>query len=233
MKISILTLFPDMFQGPFDYSIIKRAREKGLVEINLINIRDFGIGKHKVVDDTPYGGGVGMVMRVDVLHEAIIYAKSSFIPHDKRKQKVILLSAGGKTFHQQKAGEYAKLDHLILICGHYEGIDDRIQQYIDEEISVGDFVLTGGEIPAMLITDAVTRLIGGVITEGAVEDESFSLRDEGRLLEYPHFTKPQEYDKQSVPEILLNGDHKKIKEWRLQKALEKTKKLRPDLLTKK
>ena len=229
MKISIITLFPEMFKGPFDHSIIKRVAEKGLVEIEYINIREFGIGSHQVVDDTPYGGGVGMVLRVDVIHEAIKHAKKSA---QSTNIKIVLLTASGKTFNQTIAGEYAKLDHLILICGHYEGIDDRIRHYIDEEVSIGDFVLTGGELPAMLITDAVTRLISGAITEGAVDDESFTDKEEGRLLEYPHYTKPQNYEGHEVPEVLLTGNHAKIAAWRHEKGIEKTKTVRPDLLKK-
>jgi tRNA (guanine37-N1)-methyltransferase len=227
MKITILTLFPTMFTGPFTESIIKRAQEKGIVEIELINIRDFGIGDHQMVDDTPAGGGIGMVMKVDVLHKAIEHAKSRGTS-DTRGTRVILTSAGGNTYKQQTAKAYAQLDHLIIICGHYEGVDERVMQYVDEEISIGDFVLTGGEIPAMIITDSVTRLLKGVITDGATEDESFTQP----LLEYPHYTKPRTYDGQDVPEVLLNGDHGKIKAWREQKALEKTKKVRPDLLKK-
>jgi len=249
MKISILTLFPEMFAGPFDHSILKHAKAKGLVEIEYINIRDFGIGPHKMVDDTSYGGGVGMVMRVDVLHSAIEATKHTFQTRHSgeerssdsrispktdsgqaRMTKVVLLSASGKTFTQKKAREFAKLDHLILICGHYEGVDDRIKNYIDEEISIGDFVLTGGEIPAMLITDAVTRLITGVLPEGATEEESFSEFETQTLLEYPHYTKPQEYEGHTVPEILLSGNHKKIAEWRRRKAVEKTKQVKPHLI---
>ena len=226
MKISILTLFPEMFTGPFDYSIIKRAQEKGIVEIEFINIRDFGISAHKMVDDTPYGGGVGMVMRVDVLHEAIKKAKGE--NGKEEGTKVVLMSASGKPFKQTHAKLYAKLDHLILICGHYEGVDERIMRYVDEEVTIGDFVLTGGELPAMMITDSVTRLLEGAITQGAVEDESFSNPDE--ILEYPHYTKPREYDGESVPEVLLSGNHKNIAEWRNKQAIEKTKRVRPELL---
>ena len=232
MKISILTLFPELFAGPFEHSIVKRAQEKGLVEIELINIRDFGIGSHKMVDDTPYGGGVGMVLKIDVLHKAIEHAKQTFekqFPEKSLKQWIILTSASGKTYKQATAKQYSQLDHLIIICGHYEGVDDRIMQYIDEEISIGDFVLTGGEIPAMLIADSVTRLLTGVITEGATEDESFAQSND-HLLEYPHYTKPRSYDGQDVPEVLLSGDHKKIAEWRKEKSVEKTKRIRPDLL---
>lgn len=226
-----------MFQGPFDHSIIKHAQQKGLVEIEFINIRDFGIGKHKMVDDTPYGGGIGMVMRVDILHEALNFAKSHDTSDTRGTRKTILLTASGKPYTQTTAQEYARLDHLIIICGHYEGIDDRIKHYIDAEVSVGDFVLTGGEIPAMAITDSVIRLLPGVLPEGATVDESFSILHhddtETKLLEYPHFTKPQEYDTHTVPEILLKGDHKKIAQWRLEQAIEKTKKIRPDLLKNK
>jgi tRNA (guanine37-N1)-methyltransferase len=234
MKISILTLFPEMFSGPFAHSILKRAQEKGLVEIELINIRDFGLGNHHVVDDTPYGGGVGMVLKVDVLHKAIQHARGTLgtsDTHDTR-QWVILMSATGSTFNQTKAKSFSKLDHLIIICGHYEGVDERAKQYIDEEISIGDFILTGGELPAMLISDAITRLLPGVITEGATEDESFSELTGQPLLEYPHYTRPQIYENESVPEILLSGDHKKIETWRKEKSLALTKKRRPDLLKK-
>lgn len=233
MKITILTLFPEMFAGPFDVSIIKRAKEKGLVAIACLNIRDFGLGKHQIVDDTPYGGGVGMVMRVDVLHKAIEHAKGVFRKESNMKQvneKTILMSASGKPFKQEVSKNFSQLDHLILLCGHYEGVDDRILQYIDEEISIGDYVLTGGELPAMVITDSVVRLIDGVITQGATEDESFS-KDEN-LLEYPHYTKPQEYDGREVPEVLLSGNHQKIASWRHEQALKKTKTVRPDLLKK-
>lgn len=224
MQISILTLFPEMFQGPFDYSILKRAKEKELVEIEFVNIRDFGIGNHKIVDDTPYGGGVGMVLRVDVLHEAIKDAKKRFIEKSNSKnpkQFVILTSASGKQYKQSYAKRYSQLDHLIIICGHYEGVDERISNYIDEEISIGEYVLTGGELPAMVIIDSIVRLIQGVITEGATENESFSL-SEG-LLEYPHYTRPPSYENREVPEVLLSGNHKKIDEWRQEKSLEKTK----------
>lgn len=254
-----------MFTGPFTESILKRAQEKELVEIELIDIREFGEGAHKVVDDTPAGGGIGMVLKVDVVHKAIEKAKANYTKrhsggvqnlskdNDEKtdsgqpagrfrmtegevldsaqtiKRKILLTAAGGKTYKQKHAKEYADLDHLIIICGHYEGVDDRIMKYIDGEVSIGDFVLTGGEIPAMLITDSIVRLIAGVITDGATDDESFSQPDQA-LLEYPHYTRPREYDGQEIPEVLLNGDHKKIAAWRHEKALEKTKKYRPDLL---
>lgn len=226
MKISILTLFPEMFEGSFDYSIIKNAKNKKKVNIEFINIRDFGIGKHKVVDDKPYGGGHGMILRVDVIDAAISKTKDT-IPQSLG-QKVILLSPHGKTFNQKKAKELSTLKHLILVCGRYEGIDQRAKKFIDEELSIGDFVVTGGEIPAMLITDAVVRLIEGVLKEGVTSHESFS-----PLLEYPQYTKPNTYKNLSVPPILLGGDHEKIKEWREKESLKITSALRPDLIHRK
>lgn len=223
MKISIITLFPEMFKGPFDKSIIKRAIDKKIVEIKLINLRDFGIGKHKLVDDTPYGGGMGMILRVDVLKNAIEKAKDKKI--NKNKQKIILLSAHGKKFNQELAKKYSKLENLILICGHYEGFDERIKAYVDEEISIGDFILTGGEIPAMLITDSTLRLVKGVIKDKSLENESFS-----PLLEHPQYTKPRSYKSRKVPKILLSGNHNKIKQWREKQSLKITSKLRPDLI---
>ncbi len=223
MKISIITLFPEMFQGPFDVSIIKRAKEKKLVDIEYINIRDFGIGKHKLVDDTPYGGGSGMVLRVDVLHRAIEKTKDKKLKGDE--QKIILLGAKGKTFNQKTARKFSKLKHLIIVCGHYEGFDERIKYFVDEEISIGDFILTGGEIPAMLITDSVIRLIEGVIRDSSAALESFS-----PYLEHPHYTKPQKYGDLSVPEVLLSGNHKHIEAWRKKESVKITSKLRPDLI---
>ena len=218
MKISILTLFLQMFQGPFDYSIVKRAIDKKQVEINFIDIRDFGEGKHRIVDDKPYGGGIGMILKVDVLEKAISQTLDKTL--NKNEQKVILLSASGKTYTQEKAREYSKYKHLIIICGHYEGVDERILEYIDEEISIGDFVLTGGEIPAMLIVDSVTRLIPGVLKEGATHSESFS----ENLLEYPQYTRPNEFKGVKVPDILLSGNHEKIAEWKKEESIKKTKK---------
>ncbi len=222
MRITILTLFPEMFQGPFDSSIVKRAIDKNLLKIKFINIRDFGIGKHKMVDDSPYGGGQGMILRVDVLEKAIKNAKEKNV-----KEKVFLLSPAGKTFNQKKALELSKLDHLILICGHYEGVDARIDNFIDGKISIGDFITTGGEIPAMLIIDSVSRLISGVLKKGVTGNESFP-----NLLEYSQYTKPNEYKNFNVPKILLSGDHKKIEEYRKKESIKITSKLRPDLLKK-
>lgn len=226
MKISILTLFPEMFKGPFDHSIINNAAKKDLVDIKFIDIRGFGLGTHKSVDDTPYGGGKGMILRVDVLGKAIEATKDPSL--DTREQKVILLDPHGKTFSQQKAKQLSKIKHLILICGHYEGVDARIEKFVDEIISIGDFIVTGGEIPAMIIVDSVVRLLKGTLKEGVTSIESFS-----PYLEYPQYTRPKTYKRLSVPEILLSGDHKKIDDWRKEKSEEITHKLRPDLISPK
>ncbi len=212
-----------MFEGPFSESILKKAQAKNLVKINLVNIRDFGLGPHKSVDDTPYGGGKGMILRVDVLEKTI---KS--VSKNKKGEKIILLSPQGKTYNQKKAKEYSKLNHLILICGHYEGVDERVSKFVDEKISIGDFVVTGGEIPAMLITDSVIRLLKGVLKDGVTSSESFP-----DLLEYPQYTKPQNYKKLEVPKILLSGNHGKIEEFRTKESLKMTKKNRPDLLKRR
>lgn len=223
MKITILTLFPEMFDGPFRESILKHAQQKGLLEINLVNIRDFGQGSHKMVDDKPYGGGVGMVMKVDVLDSAIQSVKDATFT--KSEEKVILLDARGKQFQQKIAKDFSQLKHIILICGHYEGVDERVRNLIDETISIGDFILTGGEIPAMLIVDSITRLIPGVLKEDATSIESFS----DNLLEFPQYTTPRNYNGAEVPEVLLSGNHKKIIDWRNEQSRKITKKHRPDL----
>jgi len=231
MKIDILTLFPEMFKGPFEESIIKRAQEKGLVEIKIHNLRDWAEDKRGTVDDRPYGGGVGMILRVDIIDQALNKLKT-----ENRKHKTILLTPQGQTFNQKKAQELAKEKHLILICGHYEGIDQRVSDHlVDEEISIGDYVLTGGEIPAMVVIDSVVRLIPGVLEKPeATKFESFSnyTLDARRctLLESPQYTRPEGYQGWKVPEILLSGDHQKIEEWRKKKSLERTKKRRPDLI---
>lgn len=220
MKITILTLFPEMFQGPFDYSILKRAKEEKLVQIELVNIRDFGIGTHKTVDDSPYGGGQGMILKVDVLVKAIEkVSKKNLI------EKIILLSPHGKTFNQKKAVALSKIEHLILICGHYEGLDTRIDNFIDEKISIGDFITTGGEIPAILMVDSIIRLIKGVLKNGVTKNESFP-----NFLEYSQYTKPSVFRNLEVPKILLSGNHKKIEEYRKAESFKLTKKLRPDLI---
>ena len=221
MKFDILTLFPEMFEG-IKQSIIGKAIEKELIEINLVNIRDFSKDKHKKVDDTPYGGGAGMVMRPDVVYDAYQSAKTD-------NAKVIYLSPKGKTLNQEKVKELAKENHIILLCGHYEGIDQRVlDEIVDEEISIGDYVLTGGEIPAMVLIDSVSRYVEGVITSESVEEESFS----NGLLEYPQYTRPEIFLDKKVPEILLSGHHGNIKKWREEEALKITRSKRPDLLKK-
>lgn len=222
VKIDILTLFPEMFKGPFDESILQRAQDKGLVEIKIHNLRKWAKDKRGTVDDRPYGGGVGMVMMVAPIAEAIGELKVQ-----SSKFKVVLLSPRGKVWKQSLAQEYSKFDHLILICGHYEGVDERIRNFIDEEISIGDYVLTGGELPAMVIVDSIVRLVPGVLEKPeATKFESFS----NSLLEYPQYTRPANFRGWKVPEILLSGDHKKIGEWRKKEALKRTKIRRPDLL---
>lgn len=198
-----------MFQGPFDYSIIKNAMAQNAVQINYVDIRDFGIGKHKTVDDTPYGGGKGMILKVDVLKAALDSIFDKNLPKDE--QKSFLMSAKGEIFNQTQAKDLSKLKHLILICGHYEGVDERITNYIDGEISIGEFVLTGGELPAMIIVDAVTRLLPNVLGEEVTENESHSAKTK---LEHPQYTRPDEFDGNSVPEVLRSGNHKLINNWK-------------------
>jgi len=238
MTISILTLFPEMFTGPFDYSIIRNAIKKDLVKINFINIRDFGIGRHKIVDDKPYGGGKGMVMRVDVLERAIQEAKKLYKSYSGKKlksrdQRIILLDATGKTFNQKKAVELSGLKHLIFVCGHYEGVDVRVKEFVDEVISIGDFIATGGEIPTMLLVDSVVRLVKNVLPKNVVSEESFSnIIKGGNYLEYPQYTRPGKFKKLTVPKSLLSGNHRKIRKWRENQATDITKKSRPDLINK-
>jgi len=230
MKITILTLFPEMFVGPFSVSILKRAQEKNLLEIQIVNIRDFGTGRHKVVDDRIYGGGLGMVMKVDVIDKAIESCKDARLQKGK-EEKIVLLDPRGKPFVQNTAKSLSNLSHLILLCGHYEGVDERVRTLVDETISIGDFVTTGGEIPAMLVTDAVARLISGVLKDDATKHESFSLGGkETLLLEYPQYTTPNDYKGMRVPAVLLSGNHKEIDKWREDQAIKTTKENRPDLL---
>lgn len=219
MKIDILTLFPNMFENVFNESIIKRAKDNNLVEINIINFRDYSKDPHKKVDDVPYGGGDGMVIACQAIFDAVKSIKTD-------KSKVILLTPSAKTYNQEKAYELSKEEHLIIICGHYEGFDERIRTIVDEEISIGDYILTGGEIPAMALVDSITRLIPGVITEGSHMNDSFN----NNLLDYPTYTKPRVYEGLEVPEVLVSGDHKKIDEYRKNMQIEKTKEIRPDLL---
>lgn len=220
MKFDILTLFPEMFDI-IKNSIIGKAIEKKLIEINTINIRDFSKDKHKKVDDTPYGGGAGMVMMPDVVYDAYMSIK------DKKNAKVIYLSPKGNVLNQNKIEALSKEEHIILLCGHYEGIDQRVlDEIVDEEISIGDYVLTGGELPAMVLIDTVSRYVSGVLNKESVDEESFS----NGLLEYPHYTRPEVFLNKKVPKVLLSGHHKNIKKWRDEKSLEITKKKRPDLL---
>ena len=219
MKFDVLTLFPEMFES-LNKSIIGKAIEKQIIDINLINIRDFSKDKHKKVDDTPYGGGAGMVIRPDVVYDAYESVKTE-------DAKVIYLSPKGTKLNQKKVVELSKENHLILLCGHYEGIDQRvIDEIVDEEISIGDYVLTGGEIPAMVLIDSISRYVDGVISNDSVEEESFT----NNLLEYPQYTRPEEFHGKKVPEVLISGHHENIKKWRQEKSIEITKKKRPDLL---
>ena len=221
MKFDILTLFPEMFSS-LEQSIIGRAVENEHISINLINIRDFSTDKHKKVDDTPYGGGAGMVMMPDVVYSAYKSLESS-------DAKVIYMSPKGKTLNQEKVEELSKENHLIILCGHYEGIDQRVlDKIVDEEISIGDYVLTGGEIPAMVLIDSVSRYVKGVLKEDSIKEETFS----NGLLEYPQYTRPEIFQGERVPEVLLSGNHQEIDKWRKEKSLEITKKNRPDLLEK-
>lgn len=225
MKFSIITLFPDMFHDVFDSSILKRAQQDNKLSIELINLRDFGIGPHKMVDDKPYGGGTGMVLKVDAVVPAIRTAKS------KQDGVVILMDPKGQPFTQSIAEDLSQKDHIILVCGHYEGFDERIREYADMELSLGDFVLSGGEIAAMAVTEAVVRLSPGVLSkEEAHQLESFSKSDGNRLLEHPHYTRPAEFEGKKVPEILVSGHKKRIEDYRKSKSVEQTKKRRPEIL---
>jgi len=220
MKFDILTLFPEMFEA-VKQSVIGKAIEKQLIQINLINIRNFSKDKHKKVDDTPYGGGAGMVMMPSVVYDAYNSIQN------KENAKVIYLSPKGNVLNQEKVLELSKQEHLILLCGHYEGIDQRVlDEIVDEEISIGDYVLTGGELPAMVLIDSVSRYIHGVLKEESTQEESFT----NNLLEYPQYTRPEEFHGKKVPDVLLSGHHENIRKWREQKSLEITKQKRPDLL---
>ena len=221
MKIDILTLFPNLFSGFITESIIKRAITKEIVEINIIDFREYSPLNNKQVDDTPYGGGAGMLLRCEPIFECLDKIRTE-------KSFVIMLSPSGKTFNQKIALDLSNKKHLILLCGRYEGFDERIKTLVDMELSIGDFILTGGEVPAMAIVDAVTRLIPGVINNESLVDESFN----NNLLDYPNYTKPSIYRGLEVPEVLLSGDHKKIAEYRRNMQVERTKELRPDLMEK-
>jgi len=225
-NIHILTLFPEFFTGPFNVSIIKRAQEKRLINIELVNIRDFSHDKHKKVDDYPYGGGCGMVMKPEPIFEAVEFAENAL---NTDKRHVILLSPQGELFSHDMARKFAGAEHIILICGHYEGIDERVKTLVTDEVSIGDFVLTGGEIPALAIVDATVRFVPGVLgSSESPENESFCRG----LLEYPQYTRPEVYRGLRVPEVLLSGNHKEIELFRRREALKRTCLRRPDLFNK-
>lgn len=250
MKITVLSLFPDIVETVSNVSIIKRAQEKGLVEIEYVQLREYAIDDHGTVDDRPFGGAAGMVLRVEPIVNALQASTAS-----EEKAHVVVTSARGEQFNQQMAEKLATKAHIVLIAGHYESIDERALEYADQEISIGDFVLTGGELPICIMIDSIVRLIPGVLKKDqAREEESFSqvsiadviqavglhealfnLQKQGkthvRLLEYPHYTRPQEFEGKAVPEVLLSGDHARIRKWQLQKAFEITLKRRPDLLS--
>ncbi len=221
MRIDILSLFPHMFDAVFNESIIKRAQDLGKVEIHIHDFREYSKDPHKKVDDTPYGGGSGMVLTCQPIFDCIDSLKTD-------KSKIILLTPAGVSYKQKIAYNLAQEEHLILICGHYEGFDERITSLADMQLSIGDYVLTGGEIPAMILVDSITRLLPGVILEDSHLNESFN----NNLLDYPSYTKPRIYKGMEVPEELLSGNHKKIAEYRYQESLKKTEKFRPDLLKK-
>ena len=221
MKIDILTLFPDMYQGIFTESIIKRAIDEGKVEIEIHNFRDYTLDPHNKVDDTPYGGGAGMVLTCQPIFDCVKSIKND-------DSIVVLMTPDGEVYNQRKAYEFSKFKHLILICGHYEGFDERIRTICDLEISIGDYVLTGGELASMVLVDSIVRLLPGVITEESHVNDSFN----NNLLDYPTYTKPRVYEGMEVPEVLLSGDHKKIEQYRYEQSLKRTRERRPDLLEK-
>lgn len=221
MKITILTLFPEMFNGFLTNSIIKRAIAKKIVNIELVNIRDYTKDKNHRVDSAPIGGGAGLIMKCQPIIDSIN-------DHKESGSKIILLSPRGKTYNQNKAKELSKENHLILLCGHYEGIDERVSKYVDESISIGDYILTGGEIGSMAIADSIIRLLDGAITKESIESESF----DDNLLEYPQYTEPYIFNGDKVPDILYSGNHQAINKWRRKKSLNLTKELRPDLFEK-
>ena len=221
MKIDILTLFPEMFDA-INHSILARAEKKGLLQINVYNIRDFSKDKHNKVDDTPFGGGAGMIMTCQPLFDAISSVKTDGC-------KIVYMSPKGELLNQMFAVKLAKCEHIVIVCGHYEGIDQRVIDYFDmQEISIGDYVLTGGELPAMVLVDCVSRYVDGVLSEGSTDEESFT----NGLLEYPQYTKPRVYQGMEVPEILLSGNHGEIAKWKFKQSVKITKERRPDLFAR-
>ncbi len=220
MKVDIVTAFPDMFSSLLSESILKKAQENGFLEAKVHDLRGYTTDKHRQIDDTPYGGGPGMLLKVEPLHRAIEELKGP-------DSYIVLLTPQGKILKQELTQALSKKNHLIMVCGHYEGVDERIRSFVDEEISLGDYILTGGELPAMVLLDAVTRKLDGVLgSSESLAEESF----EKGMLEYPQYTKPAEFEGLKVPEVLLSGHHQKIEEWRKEKSLHRTKERRPDLL---
>lgn len=227
MKIDVVTLFPEMFDGPLGHSIVSRAIDKGLVEVNRVNFRQFGKGKHQVVDDTPYGGGAGMLLKPDPLFEAM---ESIETREPETKKRVILMDPAGKPFNQAMAEDFSKEEHLVFLCGHYEGYDERIRSLVTDEVSLGDYVLTGGELAAMVMIDASVRLLPSALgNASSAETDSHS----SGLLEHPHYTRPAEYKGMKVPDVLMSGNHAKIDEWRHRESLKRTFFRRPDMLEKR
>ncbi len=221
MRVDVLTLFPEMFAGPLSHSILRRAIERGLLDVGLTDIRDFATDRHRTVDDYPYGGGPGMVMKPGPIFAA---AESVARP----SSPIVLLTPQGRLFSQQIAAKLARLDHFVLICGHYEGVDERVREHLaTDQLSIGDYVLTGGELAAMVVIDAVARLLPGVLTSDSTAEESHS----GGLLEYPHYTRPPTFRDWTVPDVLLSGNHAEIARWRRRQSLLRTAARRPDLLT--
>ncbi|GAA0474037.1 tRNA (guanosine(37)-N1)-methyltransferase TrmD [Alkalibacterium indicireducens] len=224
MKIDVVTLFPEMFDGPLGHSIVSRAIDKGIVEVNRVNFRQFGKGKHQVVDDTPYGGGAGMLLKPEPLFDAM---ESIEERSPETKKRVILMDPAGKPFNQAMAEEFSEEEHLVFLCGHYEGYDERIRSLVTDEVSLGDYVLTGGELAAMVMIDASVRLLPNVLGNAAsAQTDSHS----SGLLEHPHYTRPAEYKGMGVPDVLMSGNHAKIDEWRHKESLKRTYFRRPDML---
>ncbi len=226
MLIDIVTAFPGSFAGIFDESMLKRAQEKELLQLRITDLRDYSGDKHRRVDDAPYGGGAGMVMRAEPFFLAV---EALDVKRDDPGTKIVLLTPGGALFNQAKARELSTLEHLVLLCGHYEGIDERVTLHLaDERLSIGDFVLTGGEIPAMVVVDATARLVPGLLSDSSLAEESFT----DGMLEYPQYTRPAVFRGMDVPEVLLSGNHGEIKKWRYRQSLERTQQIRPDLFAK-
>lgn len=225
MDIKVFTIFPEMFDGPLNASLLGKAREKGILDIEIVNFRDYSLDKHKAVDDTPYGGGAGMVLQPN----PVVAALRDKLPLDDEEMEIIMVTPQGRIFDQEAAVELSKKEKLAFICGHYEGYDERIRHFATKEYSIGDYVLTGGELPAMVMIDTICRLIPGVIKEKAsFEDDSFYTG----LLEYPQYTRPRVFEGMEVPEVLLNGHHEQIRIWRKKESLRRTYQRRPDLLEK-